>query len=75
MAYSIRPTTMLPRLDFFGHNYEVVIPRCALCRVFGRSAVLQNFANANSYVHLQDLIVPRPAPISGLARQFVVLRN
>jgi len=39
---------MLPRLDFFGHNYEVVIPRCALCRVLGRSAVLQNFANANS---------------------------
>jgi hypothetical protein len=43
--------------------------------VFGKSAVLQNFANANSYVHLQDLIVPRPAPISGFAGQFVVLRN
>jgi hypothetical protein len=37
--------------------------------------VLQNFANANSYVHLQDLIVPRPAPISGFAGQFVILRN
>lgn len=73
MAYSIRLTTMLPRLDFFGHNYEFVVPWCALCLVRLRSAVLQNFATANSSSRLQDLVVSRPAPIKGFAGQFVVL--